>query len=197
VVGLWPFKFFLHNNIEIDSKSHSLSFKAYSFAYLHHSAVEKLFRNDDNTFSIELVIVPYRFTSQYVPRIISIGNGSKEIFMIGQWRRNLIIRSSQGKSLNLEIGKENVLIENKPLFISIVHTPDTISLFIDGQLYKSIKKNCTLEKRVNENYRFAIGNSVFGNQQWNGTLMALSIYNRPLLTDECRDHFALWTKTID
>ncbi len=193
-IGLWPYKFFSINNIEVDRKSHSLSFKANSFAYLHQSTVEKFYKDDNTSFSIELVIVPNRFTSHYVPRIISIGDKRKEIFMIGQWERNLIIRNSQDKSKNIEFGKENVLIENKPLYISVMHTPDNISLYIDGQPFKSVTNDFRWKKQINRDYRITIGNSVFGDQQWYGTLLALSIYNRPLLADECRDHFALWTE---
>lgn len=193
-IGLWPYKFFSLNNIEIDRKSHFLSFKADSFAYLHQSIIEKSFKSDNIAFSIELVIVPIRFTSHYVPRIISISHRHKEVFMIGQWKRNLIIRSSQDKSKIYEFGKENILTENKPLYISITYTPDNISLYIDGQLFISKTEDFTWKKQITQEYRIIIGNSVFGDQQWYGSLQALSIYNRPLLADECKDHFAIWTK---
>lgn len=195
LIGLWPFKFNSLNNIIINDYSRSITFKTPSFAYLPSSFLGNFYHRVNDSFSIELCILPEKITTRNFPKIFYIGDKYRDFFIIGQWNGNLIVRFTSKENKVSVFGAGNVLSTGVPTYLLLVNTNDSLRMYVNGCLKKSYPKGIPLTAYLKKDCNISIGNSVSGDQQWEGELSCLNFYNHALTPRECSDHFYKWQST--
>lgn len=191
-IGLYPFKFHTVNNVNINDFSQSIIFKSPSFAYLPSSFLKKVFHPVNDSFSIELSILPKKTTTHNLPKIIYIGHKYKAFFIIGQWNDNIIVKFTSNTNNVCEFGAGNILSKDTPILLSLVNTGDSLRMYVNGSLKRSFPEGIPLNTYLKKDCPLSLGNSVSGDEQWEGVLNFFNLYNRALTQVECSNHFFNW-----
>ena len=193
VAGLWPFNFFPENKVSWLPDRNGLQFNGQgiiesSTPWLKDK--KPLF--PDDSISLVLWLRPL-MEPKNLPHIVTLYDGqSLELFMIGQWRSHLVIRSrvdgpatgKRGKSYQ-EMGLDNALLKNQEVFISITSGPEGSTLYLNGQRMQSYPHHRLLAGAGSAgNVRFVLGNAATGQSGWTGSFLGMAIYDRVLAADQ-------------
>jgi hypothetical protein len=121
-------------------------------------------------------------------------------FIIGQWKKELIIRARSDKLYSQrhyhEIGVENALQKDVIHLITITSSKEATSIYVDGNLEKNAPHFSTISDGLGLSERLVIGNSPECTHAWNGTFLGLAIYSRSLNSEEVIDHYHEWQMEI-
>ncbi|MFH2043167.1 MAG: VanZ family protein [Acidobacteriota bacterium] len=191
-MGLWPFNFFPENKVSWLPDQNGLQFDGQgiiesSTPWLKDK--KPLF--PDDSISLVLWLRPL-MEQKNLPHIVTLYDGqSLELFMIGQWRSHLVIRSradgpatgKRGKSYR-EMGLDNALLKNQEVFISITSGPEGSTLYLNGQRMQFYPHHRLLTGAGSGNVRFVLGNAATGQSGWTGSFLGLAIYDRVLSADQ-------------
>ncbi|MBN1380996.1 MAG: VanZ family protein [Deltaproteobacteria bacterium] len=200
VVGLWPFNFFPQNKVKWLSDRSGI--KIYGQGIIMsknpgwHQA-KPLF--PDGAITIELWLRPNQETGS-LPSILTFYDGlNPDIFLIGQWKSHLVIRSrtvnrhhrKPGKVYQ-EIGLRNALLKNKDVFITVTSNKNGTFIFLNGQFAKKYPYQRLMENVSWEDMRLIVGNSPTGQSYWHGDIFGMAIYGRAFTADEITGNYLSW-----
>ncbi len=188
VAGLWPFNFFPENTVSWMADRKGVQFNGKGIVISNDPWLkdkEPLF--PDNSISLHLWLRPLTETKD-LPYIVTMYDGrAPDVFMIGQWRSHLVIRSrldhpAMGKRGQpyQEIGLENALLKNQDVFISITSGPEGSMVYLNGRHVQSYPQYRLLAGARSGNVRFIFGNAATGHSGWTGSLLGLAIYDHVL-----------------
>lgn len=184
--GLWPFDFRPANNVHWIGGEHGLRFDPYGIV----CSKEPLFGPRGPVdlalpFTIRMEVRPREEPSDSLPRILSAyDEHGRELFFLGQWRFELILRILQDERLfhlrYRETGADGL---HKDVTRSIVVRSDSnaLTLFVDGvpaQTSPGVDFSLLSDKRVPA--WIILGNSPSGENPWRGDLRSLSFYPEAL-----------------
>jgi hypothetical protein len=197
VAGLWPFEFNPGNNVALVQNEKGIRFYGQGIVFgqnvlaIHEAASRK------PSFTIELILRPQREVNNMVSYILTLYNGQREQFILGQWKKELIIRApvprADGHSQYREISIENILEKNTTHLLAVTSSQDITDIYIDGSLKKSFPHFSLIPKDQQQlSGNLILGNSPEGTNPWNGTLFGLSIYDCSLPGEELHNHFLSW-----
>jgi hypothetical protein len=151
----------------------------------------------DGPVTLELCVRPQSEPGNMIARIVSLYDGrEREVFLIGQWRSHLIIRTrapgSTGPLGFREIGLKNVLAKGDKRFLTIVSGKEGTLISIDGVKEKYFPRFALLSGEEENSGVLVLGNSPDGHSAWEGDLLCLAIYNRLLEAEEISRHYQNW-----
>ncbi|NLG19208.1 MAG: VanZ family protein [Fibrobacter sp.] len=170
--GLWPFNFFPPNKVTWNQKENSLSFRRSSIAFISEIPEEI---GSEPGFTIDLKIKPFTRYPGSLPRILSIGRMKEEYLIIGQWKSGIVFRVFDNYLGEYnEVGYGKAFLSKKPVQITLSSGPHGTTIFIDGKAVRSYKKTL-MSKHSRLGGTVVLGNSITGDQPWNGDFMHLSI----------------------
>jgi hypothetical protein len=154
----------------------------------------------DGPVTLELCVRPQSEPGNMIARIVSLYDGKKrEVFLIGQWRSHVIIRTRAPGSIGSrgfrEIGLKNVLAKADKRFLTIVSGKDGTSISIDGVKEKYVPRFALLSGEEDNSGILVVGNSPDGHSAWEGDLLYLAIYNRLLEAEEISRHYRNWIQS--
>jgi len=184
--GLWPFRFRTENNVRWIGGSPGLRFNTFGIV----SGKEPLFGPGGAVdlslpFTLRMEVRPREEPSGSLPRILSAYDGEgRELFFLGQWRSELILRILEEERLfHLRYRETGAGGLQKDVTRSIVVRSDhhVLTLFVDGVPAKTrsgVAFSLLSEKRVSA--WLILGNSPTGENSWRGDLLSLSFYPKAL-----------------
>ena len=190
IAGLWPFQFRPANNVHWIDDQAGLRFDVYGIVY----GLDPLFTPGGaldfaKPFTIRLELLPRDEPSDYLPRILSVYDaGGRELFILGQWKSELILRILEGeRSFHLvypEIGVGNF---RKGAKQSVVLRSDIegVTMYAAGEPAATMPGfGFSLLSGNRVPAWLILGNSPAGDSPWRGDLLSLSFYPKALSPEE-------------
>jgi len=181
-VGLWPFRFLPDNNVHWIAGQSGLRFDKYGIV----RGKEPLFTPGGaidlaRPFTLRMDVLPREEPSGSIPRILSVyDDEGRELFFLGQWRDELILRILEGeRTFHLRYREAGAGGLQKDVKRSIVVRSDdrALTLFIDGAAARTepgVGFSLLADKRGPA--WMILGNSPTGGNPWRGDLFSLSFY---------------------
>jgi VanZ family protein len=188
--GLWPFRFRTANNVRWIGGEPGLRFDTYGIA----SGKEPLFAPGGPVdpalpFTIRMEVRPREEPTGSLPRILSAYDGDgRELFFLGQWRAELILRIlTEERSFRLRYRETGAGGLQKDVTHSIVARSDyhVLTLFVDGvpaRTRTGVDFSLLADKRTPA--WMILGNSPSGESPWRGDLLSLSFYPNALSPED-------------
>jgi hypothetical protein len=192
VTGLWPFNFFPKNKVSWLPDRNGLQFNGQGIIISSNPWLkDKKPLFPDNSISLELWLRPLMETKD-LPHFFTLYDGqATDVFMIGQWRSHLVIRSrvdnpAMGKRRKpyQEMGLDSALMKNQEVFISITSGPEGSKLYLNGQCAQFYSLHKLLAGTGSGNIRLILGNTATGHSGWTGSLLGMAIYDNVLTADQ-------------
>jgi VanZ family protein len=200
LAGFWPFNFFPPNKVKWLSDRNGIQIYGQGIIFSKYPGWQKeklLF--PDQAITIELWLRPQQETGN-LPSILTFYDGLRpDIFLIGQWKSHLVIRSrtpdnkarKSGKDYQ-EIGARNVLLKNQDVFITVTSTKDGTLIFANGQRVKDYPSHRLLGGMTEGNIHLIVGNAPTGQSYWPGEVLGMAVYHRAFSPDEVMDNYLSW-----
>jgi hypothetical protein len=201
VAGLWPFNFYARNNVTWLKSQNGVHF------YGQGIIVGADIRNQgqmapfsEKSITLEIWLRPLLDPSN-LPYILTLSDGkSPELFLVGQWKSHLVIRSRAEDSVARprdkpyrEIGLQNGLLKNQDTFITITSGNRGTVIYLNGKAIRSYSNYNMLADVSDRPIRFVLGNSSTGESFWIGHLMGFAVYNRVLSAAQVLKSHQNWT----
>lgn len=182
LAGLWPFNFFPRNNVRWLPDQEALRFGRYGIAFSPKPfEVPGEILDFRKPIHFELKIRPLGEPDYFIPRILSICDDQfRELFSVGQWKNNLIIRLAnlQGSSSEsyCETGVDNLIRKDEPVILGINSDNSGLSVFANDKLVLQ-KTDYSLSRLsgLRTQALLVLGNSPTGDSPWKGDLLGFSI----------------------
>jgi hypothetical protein len=200
IAGLWPFNFFPSNKVKwLQDRSGVRVYGQGIILSSYPGWNEQKLLFPDRAITVELWLHPRQETSN-LPSILTLYDGEiPDIFLIGQWRSHLVIRSRPAEprdrkpgKLYQEIGLRNAFPKSQDVFITVTSNKWGSLIFMNGKLAKSYPHHRLLAGASAGNIRLIIGNSPTGQGYWSGDILGIAVYNRALMPDEIVGNYLSW-----
>lgn len=209
--GLWPFTTQIKNDVKWLADKNGIIFQGRGIVYSHEPlTIPSHSYPYNNSITIELELQSkveserhanhFHKSLWHYAEILSIGNASNISgrFTIGQWKSNLIIRSTSKNNANYkihkglkEIGIGNIFKLDEKLFLTITSDNEATSVYLNGKLVKSFPKFSLISINKAQSGRLLLGNSSSGKNPWKGNLFGLTIYNQSLTEKEVVQNYVM------
>lgn len=201
VAGLWPFTFHARNKVSWLTYQNGVHF--YGQGIIVSSDIRNKGQKSpfpDKSITLEIWLRPLLETSN-LPHILTLYDGkSPELFLVGQWKSHLVIRSriedpvarTRDKPYR-EIGLQNGLLKNQDTFITITSGTGGTAVYVNGKGIRSYSNYNMLAGVTERPLRFILGNSPTGESFWSGNIMGFAVYNRVLTTAQVLKSHQTWT----
>jgi VanZ family protein len=149
------------------------------------------------SLSLECWLRPAAEPNNRLPHILSFWDGRRqEVFLLGQWKNALAIRVRTSRPDvprgYRERGKDQVLVKNRMVFITLTSSPEGTTLYLDGARVKEFPGFPLLEDEPAGPSVLVLGNSAIGKSYWEGNLLGLALYSRGLSDREVRENHSSW-----
>jgi hypothetical protein len=200
IAGLWPFNFLPPNKVRWLPDRSGVKIYGQGIIFTPHpgwSQEKSLF--PDRAITIELWLHPHQETS-HLPSILTFYDGhNPDIFLLGQWKSHLVIRSrtlgnenrKPGKVYQ-EIGLRNGLRKNQDVFITVTSKKEGSAIYVNGRLAEDYPRYRLLAGMTSGNIRLIVGNSPAGQGYWPGDILGMAVYRRALTPDEVAGNHLSW-----
>ncbi|OHD64750.1 MAG: hypothetical protein A2176_10495 [Spirochaetes bacterium RBG_13_51_14] len=201
VAGFWPFDFKPPNNIYRLNKKNGIVFKNNSIVYEPNVKIGRgilSYYSVVNELGIEFLFKPLDSSINNISTILSFyDENDPEIFMIAQWKSNLILRrritQSKNKNTYHENNVPNVIFPGKKLFVVVILNSKSATVYIDGIKKASFSfYPITTDDNKYQNSRIMLGNNPAIKYPFHGEIYGLAIYNRTLNEKDISKHYLIW-----
>jgi VanZ family protein len=195
--GVWPLSFDPVNKVGQLQDGTGLRFYGPAIVYSREPLAMRGTAPGAASVTIELLVRPEREIGNGVRSIFTLSNTTQpEQIVIGQWKRELILRVSTGKGDGTtryrEISVDNALRKDTIALITIASSKEKTDIYIDGMLTGRFPRYSIITEGGGLSGRLILGNSPDGNNSWYGILTGLAIYDRTLDGNEIRNHSRSW-----
>ena len=196
-LGLRPKNFKFENGVTWLKGESGVRFSDYGLAFakpfIKQSESDAIF---ENGFTIEFSFKSMESNRGNFGFLFSIHDGKDRNQLIaGQWRSHIIVMNGDDyshKRKDPRISVDTAFQKGNSIFMSITTGKQGTRIYIDGHIAKSDSK-LILRLPEGENTRLTLGNSVYGNNSWEGEIHGLALYGRGLTDDEAASHFEQWS----
>lgn len=199
--GLWPLNFHAVNKVTWSKDQNGIFF--YGQGIIVSPEIQSRGGKTpfpDKAITLEIWLRPQLETGN-LPHILTLYDGkSTDLFLVGQWKSHLVIRSRMEDPAARvrdkpyrEIGLQNVLLKNQDTFITISSGAGGTSISINGKWMRSYVHHNMLAGMTERPLRFILGNSPTGESFWSGHMIGFAIYNRILTKDQVFKSHQAWT----
>jgi VanZ family protein len=196
IACLWPFNFHPVNKVEWVKDGNGITFNGQAIVFSLGPLAIPETASKNESITIELFIQPHREIRTIVASLLTLYDRDLDQFIIGQWKKELIIRTRSEQLYSQrhyhEIGVENALQKDATHLITITSGRETTNIYVDGNLEKSAPHFSLISEGLRLSGQLVLGNSPEGTQSWNGTYLGLAIYGRSLNSEEVLDHYHEW-----
>jgi hypothetical protein len=198
MVGLWPFNFNPSNKVEWLRDGKGIRFYGQGMVISKEPLVTRQTTSSPGSITMELFIRPLKEYNNMVATILTLYMPHQEQFILGQWKRELIIRipaaKAAGKRRYREIGLANILEKDTTHLIAVSSRKERTDIYVDGQRGKSFPHFSLIPAAGGLSGYLILGNSPEGIHSWNGTFLGLAVYDRSFSEKEALDHYHAWQK---
>ena len=202
VAGFYPFEFKPANKVyRLKNNGVIINHSGMIYEANDESRAPILSKMSVNSeLSIEILLKPLSPSSYNISSILSFYDDNDfEIFMLAQWKSNLILRRRivqlKNKYTYHEVDVPDTIFPGKKLFIALTMTQKGTSVYIDG-IPKSFfpKYLITPDNNKFKNSRIMIGNNPSIKYPLHGEIYGLAIYNCAFSATDISIHFMRWKK---
>lgn len=183
------------NNVHWLSSGTGLVFDRSAVAYTN-SFFPSTASSADGHLTIVLAITPQPPKYHYFKFLLLVHDGEDERqLVVGQWRNSLVIMNGDDYSNRERTPKIYLpLTMNKKSsqLVTIVSAAAGTRVFLDGLLKKENKKLILRYPRHTAQAHMVIGNSLAGNNSWDGKIMGMALYDRDLDNAVVQRHYRTW-----
>ena len=170
-------------------------FERFGIAY---AEINNLYNpSSSKNFTIEIAIKPEISRFYKFDLIMTIHDGKdSDQLIIGQWQTGLIIMNGDDYSHKRKTKRISADIFNKPfkkMMLTVKTGDNGTRLYINGKLIKS-DPDLTLMFPAGKKVILTLGNSVYGNNSWNGNIYGFALYDHHLPNKIIENHFKGWKK---
>lgn len=149
-------------------------------------------------FTIEIAIKPEKSRTYGFDLIMSVHDeNDKDQLIIGQWNSHVVIMNGDDYSHKRKIKRITAEIFDKPfkkLMLTLISGNKGTELYINGKPVKE-RPDLTLSIPPGSNPILTLGDSVYGNNSWNGDMYGFAFYSHPLPVDAIENHYKIWEET--
>lgn len=199
--GLWPLNFHARNKVTWLNDQNGVHF--YGQGIIVGSDIRNQGHKSpfsEKSITLEIWLRPLMETTN-LPHILTLSDGkSPELFLVGQWKSHLVIRSRMEDPVARtrekpyrEIGLQNGLLKNQDTFITITSGTGGTVVYVNGKAIRSYSNYNMLADVPERPLRFILGNSSTGESFWIGNLTGFAVYNRVLTAAEVFKSHQTWT----
>jgi hypothetical protein len=201
VAGLWPFNFNARNKVTWLKSKNGVHFYGQGIIVgpdIRYRGQKPPF--PEKSITLEIWLRPIQETTN-LPHILTLFDGkSPDLFLVGQWKSHLVIRSRMEDPVARirdkpyrEIGLQNGLLKNRDTFITITSGTGGTAVYVNGKGIRSYPNYNMLADISERPLRFILGNSPTGESFWVGNLMGFAVYNRALSAAQVLESHQTWT----
>lgn len=200
ITGLWPLNFDPVNKVEWLQNGKGIRFYGRGIVFSPEPLVTDGAASRNAYITVEFLIRPHRKSSYAVASILTLYDRDLERFILGQWKKELIIRIPAAKADRQEhfreIGIDDALKRDTTHLITVTFGKESTDIYLDGEFEKSVPHYALISDDQGFSGQLILGNSPEGTHPWNGTFFGLAIYDRPLNSKEALDHYQVWQQRI-
>gem|GEM_PF-2142897 len=179
--GLWPFTFCPPNNASFNQSDGGISFSRPAAIYDADTldAVEKTMLAE-STVTLEVRLRPSAESPWFLSQIVSFTKGNRLQCVVGQWKSDLVLKTSLdrkpvGPSGKSEVAVLGLLRTGTTRDIVIVTGPRGTRIFVDDRQALEDKDFRLFGSGTSGRMRLALGGSLTGKYTWSGTLYCFSL----------------------
>ena len=195
VLGLRPKGFDFLNGVSWIAEQPGIRFTNYAVAYTNASN----FHVGEN-FAIELALKPKDFDEKGFDIILAIHDGRDcSQLIVGQWRSWIVVMNGDDYSHRKKTKRIAARVDAPPpgpIFVTITQGKQGAKLYIDGKLVKA-RSDLDLKIPQGRSARLVLGNTVYGNNAWQGDMYGLAFYDRTLSARDVAGHRDTWLEDRD
>lgn len=193
---LWPFDLHPVNKVMRLQNENGLRFQGRGIVFSQEpfKMPGSVSKSDDVT--IELLVRPGKGSGSPWGAILTLFDRDQEQFILGQWKANFNIRIPAENSIfrrsYRHLGLVNALPKDATRLITVTSGRDETDIYVDGKLEENAPHYTLLPAGRQLSGYLVLGNSPDGANPWNGDLLGMAIYGRPMNGKEILDHFRSW-----
>ena len=200
VAGLWPFNFKPVNKVSWLSDRNGVNFYGRAMITsppLWDDPQKSPFQN--KSITIELWVRPSSENSNVgIGRIVTLYDGQEpDVLFFGQWKSYLIIRSrtqNPAKKAFVDIDLRGAFSKGNEQFLTITSGNRKTSIYLNGKLAKTYPNHDILLDSAGLPYRFVLGGSPTGENNWTGYLSGLAVYSQTFTPVEVLKSYQEWMR---
>lgn len=171
------------NNIQWPTDTKGLVFYNPAFAYVDNL---KSFHTTPvkNEFSIRLLVATANLQKPGFRPIVMLHSGNdQDLLTISQWEASIIVMNGDDYTYRRKlprISAKDILVADTPICLTVISGSEGTRLYSDGTLIQENKDLILKIPDDGEKLRLVLGNSVYGNNSWEGIIYSLAMYDSQL-----------------
>ena len=196
--GLDPKGYDFSNHVSWVSDKPGIRFEKYGIAYtrLGSRTMDRIDRKKE--FSIIMTLQPRQLDNNGSGHILTLhsGNDSNQL-VIWQYFEHIIAMNDNDYAYRRRTGRVSAPIPTSPaqeIYLSLTTGPGGTTLFFDGQVV-SRNRSLRLEMPTGARTTLVLGNSVYGNGPWHGSVSGLALFDRELPPESISALYDAFLKT--
>lgn len=198
--GLRPKEWTRINNIHWLAEQKALEFTSQSIAYvddLHSFGDIK----NPNEFTLQLSVVPANIGKNGFRPMLMIHDGSdRDQLTLWQWGDSVIVMNGNDYDYSKRwprISWKEALVAGEESLLTITTGDMGTRLFVNGALVAEKQHLQLTIPRSDNKTRLTLGNSVYGNHNWEGKVYGLGMTGRALSPERVGDYYEKWVTKRD
>ena len=195
VFGLWPFNLNPFNQVFWLKEEPGVRFSGPGHLYSAGSLSDFFSGPDLSAWNVGCARPPSRTTGCPTSSPSGTAGGKRSsCWASGRIRLAIRVRTSRPDVPRgyRERGKDQVLVKNRMVFVTLTSSPEGSTLYLDGARVKEFPGFALLEDGPAGPSVLVLGNSAVGKSHWEGDLLGLAFYNRVLSDREVRENHSRW-----
>lgn len=196
--GLDPKGYDFSNHVSRIAGGPGIHFEKYGIAYapLDASLVKKL--GGENGFSLLMVFQPKQLDNNGSGHILTIhpGSDSRQL-VLWQWFSHVIAMNDDDYAHRRNVGRVSATLESyqgREILLSLAAGTGGTTLFLDGQPVAS-SRSLHLRFPAESGTTLVLGNSVYGDGPWRGTIAGLALFDRKLEAETVASMYSAWKQS--
>ena len=199
VFGLTPKNFSFTNDVSRILGSPGIKFGNKGIAYTEpffEATKSTILAN--NGLSFEIALKPDSQKEGGFRFIIVFHDGKDtDQLLVGQWKTHIIVMNGDdysNKRKMKRISANTAALSTEDFYITVTSGKEGTKIYFNGELIRE-KEDLTLKIPNKEmKARLIMGNSVYGNNSWEGTIYGLAFYQYELTSQKVYHHYDQWLK---
>ena len=190
----WEFR----NDVEWAPDGSGLEFGKHGLAYTEAFSTHDPAQQSGQGFTIEMALRPseggdrgFRFIA-----VVHSGDDGSQL-LIGQWRQTIIVMNGDDYDYSRRSPRLTAALSTpgaRPVFLAVTSDARGSALYLDGTLVAS-RADMTLRLPTESGPgRVVLGNSVYGNNSWSGTIAGFALHPVALDEETLQNHLESWRR---
>ncbi len=184
------------NNVKWNDSGVGLRFDRFGIVYAQGFFSSSAEGSQKDSLTIEMAIKPVfnQYSDFRYVLLIHNGDDAKQL-VVGQYRTSLVVMNGNDHSNRRKTPKIYVQLDgeaHKDFLVTIVSNQLGTRLFLNGRLVSTNKHLRLKYPNPGEQTKMLVGNSLYGNNPWRGTMLGLALYDFDLSEKVISNHYQKW-----